>query len=252
MPAQHSPQLVGFWELIKCQKMRKFALKHFLPLGLVLAIIVGLIIPQIGAAFASVRIGKYGVFQTLFVFVIFIITGLTLKTDDIKKALKAWQATLFGVTSILFITPLLALVPQHLPFLPTEFQIGFLLFCTMPTTINSGVALANAAKGNFALALLLTVISNLLGIFTAPFFLSLLLSVGGITIQPLPLLINLLLTLLLPLTIGKAARELFPKRVLPFLAKHKQKIGNLSNVRLAWGSHSRAAPITPPCQCHTL
>ena len=151
MPTQHSPQLVGFWELIKCQKMRKFALKHFLPLGLVLAILVGLIIPQIGAAFASVRIGNYGVFQTLFVFVIFIITGLTLKTDDIKKALKAWQATLFGVTSILFITPLLALVPQHLPFLPTEFQIGFLLFCTMPTTINSGVALANAAKGNFAL-----------------------------------------------------------------------------------------------------
>jgi len=214
------------------KRARPVLLKHFLPIGLVLAIVVGLAVPQVGSALASVHVGKYGVFQTLFVVIIFIVSGLTLNTDDVKKALRAWKATLFGVVSILFITPLLALVPQQLPFLPAEFQTGLLLFCTMPTTINSGVALANAAKGNFALALMLTVLSNLLGIFTAPFFLSLLLAVGGIRIDPLPLLTNLLLTLLLPLVVGKALRELLAARVLPFLKKHKTLIGNFSSLCL--------------------
>ena len=102
----------------------------------------------------------------------------------------------------------------------------------MPTTINSGVALANAAKGNFALALLLTVVSNLVGIFTAPFFLSLLLSVEGIELDPVPLLINLLFTLLLPLAVGKLLRESCSQRVLPILKRHKQLISNASNLFL--------------------
>jgi len=169
--------------------------------------------------------------QSLCMVFIFVISGLTLKTDDIRAAIRAWKATTFGVTSILFITPTLALLPGQLPFLVKEFQVGFLLFCCMPTTINSGVALAQSAKGSFALALLLTVLSNLIGIFTAPFFLSLLLSVADVHVSPQPLLLKLLLMILLPLIIGKAAREKSAP-VLAAVKKHKTYLSNTSNLSL--------------------
>ena len=218
--------------MLSCAAVRIVALKHFLPIGLVCAIVVGLAAPQLGLAVGSVRVGMRGVFETAFVCLIFFISGLTLKTDDVKSAVRMWRATLFGVTSILFLTPLIALAPLHLLALPHEFRVGFLLFCCMPTTINSGVALVQAAGGNFALALMLTVVSNLLGVATAPFLLSLLLSVSGITIDALPLLGSLVLTLLLPLLIGKACRELFASRVLPLLKRRKQLISNVANACL--------------------
>lgn len=207
--------------------LRKAALKHVLPIGLVVAVVAALALPQPGKAAASLEIAGWGVCQTVLVISIFTVSGLTLKTADIRKALRAWPATVFGVTSILLVTPLLALLPSQLTFLPHEFRYGLLLFCTMPTTINSGVALAEAAKGNTALALLLTVSSNLLGILTVPFFLSLLLSVSGIVIDPLPLLTKLLLTLFVPLVLGKLARERIVG-VQPWLKRHKVAVGNTS------------------------
>ena len=62
------------------------------------------------------------------------------------------------------------------------------------------------------MALLLTVSSNLLGIFTMPFVLCQLLGAAGsaVTIQPGPLLSNLLKTILLPLLAGALVRATIP------------------------------------------
>lgn len=211
------------------KRWHAFALKHFLPLGLLLAILLGLTLPQLGTAAASLKVGEWGVVQTFAICNIFIVTGLTLKTDDLMQAIRAWRATTFGIASINFLTPLLALATTRVPreFLCREFQYGFLLFCVMPTTINSGVALANAAGGNFALALLLTVATNMIAIFTSPFYLGLLLSIGGVSIDATPLFGKLLLTLLLPLLAGKVAREA-STRVLAFVKAHKTLLSNSS------------------------
>ena len=45
---------------------------------------------------------------------------------------------------------------------------GLSIFFIMPTTLSSGVILTRAAKGNFALALLLTVATNLAAILLIP------------------------------------------------------------------------------------
>ena len=62
------------------------------------------------------------------------------------------------------------------------------------------------------MALLLTVGSNLLGIFTMPFVLSAVLGAvsGSVKIAPKPLLQSLLKTILVPLLIGASARALIP------------------------------------------
>ena len=76
--------------------------------------------------------------------------------------------------------------------------------------------------GNTALALLLTVSSNLLGIFTMPFLLCRLLGAAGsaVSIQPAPLLSNLLKTILLPLLGGALVRATIPGQFPSLVPKH--------------------------------
>jgi sodium/bile acid cotransporter 7 len=75
---------------------------------------------------------------------------------------------------ILFVTPLI-LVPLH--FLSTFgfstlLTQGLCIFCSVPTTLSSGVVLVEAAGGNVQLALLLTTLTNSIGVVTIPFMVS--------------------------------------------------------------------------------
>ena len=69
-----------------------------------------------------------------------------------------------------------------------------------------------AVGGNAALAVLLTVGTNLAGIFTMPFVLCGLLGAGrqAVALAPGVLLRNLLRTILAPLLVGAAARAFIP------------------------------------------
>ncbi|KAJ1485687.1 SBF-like CPA transporter family-domain-containing protein [Baffinella frigidus] len=78
----------------------------------------------------------------------------------------------------------------------------------MPCTINSGAVMAKQAGGNFAMALLLTVSSNVLGIFTSPVLLYLFADLGGVSFPVGTLLWKLGLTVFVPLVVGKLLREL--------------------------------------------
>ena len=74
--------------------------------------------------------------------------------------------------------------------------------------------LPQAIGGNTALALLLTIGSNLLGILTMPFVLCAVLGAGDIAsaIKPVALLFTLVQSILVPLSVGAAARAFIPGR----------------------------------------
>ena len=57
------------------------------------------------------------------------------------QAFSAWGSVLFGMLSILVITPLAALIALRLPLQPPELAFGLAVFCCMPTTLSSGVSL---------------------------------------------------------------------------------------------------------------
>jgi len=78
-----------------------------------------------------------------------------------------------------------------------------------PRTLRGSV---QAVGGNTALALLLTVGSNLVGIFTMPFLISAVLGAGSgaVHIAPGPLLRSLIKTILFPLLLGAAACAFVP------------------------------------------
>ncbi|KXJ17867.1 putative sodium/metabolite cotransporter BASS4, chloroplastic [Exaiptasia diaphana] len=82
------------------------------------------------------------------------------------------------------------------------------------------------AGGNAALALMTTVVCNLMAVFTVPLMIKWLMSFEGVKIDIVNLLVKLILTVLLPLLVGKGMRYI-PK-VKPFVKKYSITLKTMS------------------------
>ncbi|GAV60248.1 LOW QUALITY PROTEIN: DUF4137 domain-containing protein [Cephalotus follicularis] len=123
---------------------------------------------------------------------------------------------------------------------------GLAIFSCMPTTLSSGVALTQLAGGNSALALAITVISNLLGILIVPFSVSKFIADGvGVFVPTKQLFRNLVLTLLIPLMLGKVLRESF-KGFAEFVDQNRKHFSKISAILLSlvpWIQVSRSRSL---------
>ena len=119
----------------------------------------------------------------------------------------------------------------------------------MPTTPSSGIALTNQARGNTALALLLTVATNLAGIFTIPFVLVVVFgAMGQVELSAGDLLAKLCLSILLPLSVGYGLRRF----VADWATANRARItvvSNLALISVPWmkfsDSSERLATVEP-------
>jgi len=129
------------------------------------------------------------------------------------------------------LSPAAALALARLPLLPVEFALGLGLFWAMPTSASAGVMMVSAAGGAVPLAVALTVVSNIVGVFTAPAWVALLL--GAVVPVNVPaLLASLAETVLLPLAVGWALREFVPV-VKPLVARHRVSLRMMQAVCLS-------------------
>ncbi|KAF5794504.1 putative sodium bile acid cotransporter, sodium/solute symporter superfamily [Helianthus annuus] len=200
---------------------------NFLPLALIGGVALGLANPTLGCLAHKYHVSKVSTFG------IFFISGLTLRSDEIGAAVEAWPVGLFGLASILLLTPFFSRIILQLHLKPQEFVTGLALFCCMPTTLSSGVALTRLAGGNSALALAMTVISNLLGILFVPFTISKLIAGGvGTSVPADQLFKSLVVTLLIPLIFGKVLRESF-KGVAIFSDNNRKLLSKLNALLLS-------------------
>ncbi|KAL2549060.1 putative sodium/metabolite cotransporter BASS4 [Forsythia ovata] len=217
-----------------------FASDNFLPLALVCGVAFGLSNPGLGCLADRYGLSKFSTFG------IFIISGLTLRSDEVGAAAEAWPVGLFGLGSILIFTPLLSKIILLLKLQPQEFVTGLAIFSCMPTTLSSGVALTRLAGGNSALALAMTLISNLLGILIIPFSISRFISAGvGVSVPTEQLFRSLVLTLLVPLILGKVAREL-SNGLADFADRNRKLLAVLSAILLGlvpWMQVSRSRSL---------
>ncbi len=64
-----------------------------------------------------------------------------MRTDELKDAFtkRTAMGTIFGLISIIGITPNLAWAVRELPLSPPELTTGLVIFCLMPTTLGIGV-----------------------------------------------------------------------------------------------------------------
>ncbi|KAL8533281.1 hypothetical protein ACS0TY_009610 [Phlomoides rotata] len=210
------------------KSLAKFASDNFLPLALISGVLLGLANPRPGCFADRFYLSKISTFG------IFVISGLTLRSDEIGAAAEAWPVGLFGLVSILFLTPLFSKIILLIKLQPQEFVTGIAIFSCMPTTLSSGVALTRLAGGNSALALAMTVISSLLGILFIPFSISKFIAAGvGVSVPSEQLLRSLILTLLVPLILGKVAREL-SKGITDFADGNRKLLAVISAILLGF------------------
>ncbi len=140
---------------------------------------------------------------------IFFLSGLILKREEIRAGLGDVKGTLAAMAVIVVPAPLTALILDRLPLTP-GLRIGLFLTAVMPTTLSSGVVMTGAAGGNMAHALLITLLSNGLGVVTVPLSLAMLLRPGNV-LQSVPfdrvgLMLRIATLVLLPLVFGLALR----------------------------------------------
>ena len=70
------------------------------------------------------QVKNYVVVETACIVIIFVISGLALKTEEIMYAIKHPAPLIYGLVAILGVTPCLAFVTIRLPLHPSEFVIG--------------------------------------------------------------------------------------------------------------------------------
>ncbi|KAK2634252.1 hypothetical protein Ddye_029044 [Dipteronia dyeriana] len=218
----------------------KIAADNFLPLALVGGVILGLANPSLGCLADKYHLSKFSTVG------IFIISGLTLRSEEIGAAVDAWPVGIFGLCSILLFTPYFSKLILQVQLQPQEFVTGLAIFSCMPTTLSSGVALTQLAGGNSALALAMTIISNLLGILMVPFSISKFIAAGvGVSVSTKQLLRSLVLTLLVPLILGKVLRESF-RGFGEFVDQNRKHFSKISAIFLSlvpWIQVSRSRSL---------
>jgi sodium/bile acid cotransporter 7 len=155
------------------------------------------------------KVNGWSVVTTINMAVIFFIFGVTLDSSELLQAVKAWKAVLFGMASMLFLTPLFGFIAVRIPFEPKEFALGLAIMAAVPSSLSSGVTLVIQGYGNGALALLFTVAGNVTGILTSPLLVKAVLgSITNAKVDSLDLLVKLGVSILMPVLVGKATREL--------------------------------------------
>ena len=146
----------GQYKLFVREKLLPFLYKQFMTISIVVFVAVGFILPEPGNWVGSFKGSSY-----ICVIVVFLHSGLKLKTDALKSAIKQWKAFLFGITSILLISTLIGTkLSQLLPFGesvgtennanhtsresivgPHEFLLGLKFYYISPSAIATGVVL---------------------------------------------------------------------------------------------------------------
>jgi sodium/bile acid cotransporter 7 len=136
---------------------------------------------------------------------IFFLSGLILRRDQIRAGLGDIGGTVAALCVIFVVSPLVAFLIS-LMLSDTGVKIGLFLVAIMPTTISSGVVMTGAAGGNIAHGLLITIVANSASIVTIPLSLGALLDLGGgaaaVSIDRGHMMIQMGLLVLAPLLAG--------------------------------------------------
>jgi sodium/bile acid cotransporter 7 len=86
---------------------------------------------------ADVQVGDYNIVNSICIVIIFVISGLTLKTEEMMVAIKYPRPLIYSIVAILGVTPCIGFATIHLPLSPSEFPIGICL-CYPPSPPPAG------------------------------------------------------------------------------------------------------------------
>jgi sodium/bile acid cotransporter 7 len=204
----------------------RFVAKNWFVLSLPLAVALAWAIPEAGATGGWLR---SDVTTKVGVAVIFFFQGLTLPLAQMRAGAMQWRLHVVVQTFTFLWFPLLGIALDALlgTRLTPDLRLGFLYLCVLPSTVSTSVVLTTMARGNTAGAIFNAVLSNLLGVFITPLWVTWLMKTSG-QAQPLgPVMVEIVMLLLVPLVIGQAVR--LAKNVGAYADARKKLLGNVSS-----------------------
>jgi predicted Na+-dependent transporter len=164
--------------------------RYFTSLIVVLSIILGFALPQVGVIWSG---APY--LTLLLMFLMFFVT-LSIEPNDIAQAIRNYPIILVGLFTTFVLVPVLALSTK--PFFPAIIYAGTILALCCPSAIVSSFW-TKVFKGDIATALVMSIITNLFSIVTIPA--TMLIAVGTVLNVPITsMMLNLAEIILIPMT----------------------------------------------------
>ena len=179
--------------------------RQWFALAYVVVLAIGLTCPNLGSQGGTLRLE---VLRPWCIAGIFLCAGLVLPGRRLAAAIGSWRAHLL-IQSICFVlAPLAGLIVAwlaHLCGLPVSVQTGLIILGCLPTTISSCVVITGLAGGDQGIALVNSVLGNLLGLIITPLLITLL--IGHTCNSPIAgVIAQLTLLAVVPVLLGQLAR----------------------------------------------
>ncbi|SPF69393.1 SBF-like CPA transporter family (DUF4137) [Propionibacterium ruminifibrarum] len=142
------------------------------------------------------------------IFILFYLYGVRLAPREALAGLTHWRlhVTILVFTYVVFPLIALALRPLSGHYLSPELYLGVLWLSILPSTVQSSINFTSIAGGNVAGAIVSASLSNILGVFFTPLLAMVVMSTGGLVIEPSSIL-DLCVQLLLPFVLGQLTRR---------------------------------------------
>lgn len=202
--------------------------RNWFLMGIVAAVVLGL---NGSRAAAVLNPGK--VTSTAAVVIIFLLSGLSLQSEQMARGLRNIKAHLF-IQGFVFL-----LIPAYFymtawPFreaMDGKFIVGIYALSCLPTTIASCIVFTQMARGNAATTIFNAVLASMLGVFLSPLILTLMLRHSSYAL-PMDEVLNIFGALVAKVLVPFAAGQLLRVRMRDFAGRHKKSFSKVSAVMI--------------------
>lgn len=136
--------------------------------------------------------------------------GLTLVPHDFTAFIHKPRPVLAGLLGQLVVLPLVAFAMGYLLNLSSVLLVGLVLIACCPGGSSSNI-FSKLVNGDVSLSVTLTSLSSIITLFTIPFILQIAATSCNISLPVCQLLLQNIVLMLLPITLGMALKHFFPK-----------------------------------------
>ncbi len=192
-----------------CRECSAIHAKNSFLILVVLAILLAYAYPPLGAVYLFPDVTA----DWLAVIVIFVLSGMGIKTEEFGKALQRLRfnvyVQLFNFGAVSGVAYGLSRLMLGVGALPPSLADGMVVCSCLPVTVSMVMVLAKSSNGDEAAAVFHAAFGNMLGVFLSPALIALYLGVSGET-DLAAVAVKLTLRVLAPLLVGQFLRCFVP------------------------------------------
>lgn len=206
--------------------------QHSFLCNVILSICVARAAPTVGAKYLAPRVTA----SQIAVAIIFFLTGLGLRTNELVKALTNYRfnaaVQLFNLGALPLGAWCVAMSLKSAGLLAKGLANGVVVCAALPMTVNMVIVLTKSAGGDEAAAVFNSAFGNLLGVFATPGWVVALLGKSS-SVDFLSVLLKLARRVLAPLFVGQCVQKFAPS-VAAFAKKHKPRLKKAQELLLTY------------------